>query len=123
MLENEGDTAWETKPKDCTRTFFDKKDVVDVAKPWYELPERKSSAKKIKMVGPLSDRPYITVNNPYEEINISKLLKKENISIDDILFASRALCCGPDRSVSSYTVLYDDGITLKLMADIDNWST
>jgi hypothetical protein len=65
----------------------------------------------------------ITVTDIVSNIEISSEKKDEPITIGDILFASRALCIGPDRSVDQYQVLSDDGITLILFADIDNWST
>jgi hypothetical protein len=120
-LRNDGESGWTEKPNKVKRTWFDEKDVVKTPVPWYELPKRAS--KKLEFVEPLSDRKYITVTDPYDEVKISKETKGSKITIDDVLFASRALCVGADRSVFSYAVLQDDGKTLKLIADIDNWST
>lgn len=111
--------AWRSLPSPTRRTWFDSSDVVAKAVDWYELPSRPHGRGK-SFVGPLSDRPYIQVIEPYEEIEINK---DGPVTIDDILFASRGLCCGPDRSVHEYRVLSDDGSTLMLEAEIDNWST
>lgn len=114
-----GESAWNELPSPTKRTWFDDHDVVQKKMDWYELPVR--SLKKGKpFVGPLSERPYIQVTEPYEEIEINK---EGPVTIDDILFASRGLCCGPDRSVEEYRVLSDDGSVLMLQAEIDNWST
>lgn len=120
-LRNEGKSGWRSKPDNVVRTYFDKSDIVTTPVPWYELPKR--SFKKKEFEGPFSDRHYMQVIDFYDEVAISKNIKGSDITIDDILFASRALCIGADRCVFSYAVLYDDGKTLKLKADIDNWST
>ena len=118
-----GECSWRSKPEDTKCTWFDDKDVlIDAPVPWYELPSRTTEYNHI-LLGALSDRQYIHVTVPYEEIEISSEDKGSPITIDDVLFACRGLCCGPDRSVSEFQVLSDDGSTLLLMADIDNWST
>ena len=75
------------------------------------------------LVGPLSERPYIRVTNLYEQIELMSDIKGAPISIDDILFANRGLFCGPDRSIDGFTVLEDNGSTLTLLLEVDNWST
>lgn len=121
-LDPIGESNWLEKPKTTKRTVFDDNDL-DIVNPlpWYELPSRVGCNKPL--LGPLSERRYIQVINPYEEIKLSSEDKGAPISIDDIFCAARGLCCGPDRSVDSFTVLEDNGSTLTMLLDIDNWST
>lgn len=124
-LRDMGETGWNRKPSDTRRTWFDKKDVECEPRPWYELPARvaEDTVKKLAFVGPLSERIYIKVTDPYDQVEICAKTKGAKINADDILFACRALCCGPDRSVSKFTILRDEKNILRLMASIDNWST
>ena len=92
-------------------------DQADEALDWYELPAGDG------YVGPLSERPYIHITDRYDEIEIRSSEKKHRITIDDVLFACRGLCYDDTRVVGRFNILSDDGSTLVLMANIDNWST
>ena len=117
-----GERGWDSKPSLVKRTCFDNEELdIPEALNWYELPTRPGKSKDF--VGPLSERPYIHVIDPYDEIELRSEEKDERLTIDDVLFACRGLCCGPDRSVGEFAVLSDDGSTLMLQAEIDNWST
>lgn len=120
-LSEKGDSTWISKPKNVTKTCFDDEDVVEKPLPWYELPVRTTKYNNT-LEEPLSSRKYIKVTDPYDEVVIKKK-KNVKITLDDILFASRALCCGPDRSISEYHILKDSKGVLTLIAEIDNWST
>lgn len=120
-LCEKGKRYWDEKPDDVTETCFDADPVQTKPVPWYELPER-TTANGSRMLGPLSTRKYINVTDYYEEVVISRKEKGHKITLDDILFASRALCVGPDRSSDKYTIIKDSKGVLTLLARIDNWS-
>ena len=71
----------------------------------------------------LDTRPYIMVINRYMEVHISKQKKGSLITLDDILFASRALCMDHSRVIDEYKFLSDNNSTLILVPMIDNFST
>ena len=71
----------------------------------------------------LDTRPYISVINRYMEVHISKQKKGSPITLDDILFASRALCMDHSRVIDEYKILSDNNSTLILVPTIDNFST
>jgi hypothetical protein len=71
----------------------------------------------------LDTRPYITVKNRYMEVHISAKEKGSLITLDDILFASRALCADWSRVIDEYKILSDDNSILVLVPTIDNFST
>ncbi|XWV25339.1 putative ORFan [Tupanvirus deep ocean] len=124
-----GESGWKSKPNKVKRTWFrGKKDVVNTPVYWYELPTDtfKSKCKEsetLTFVGPLSERPYVHIIDPFEEIELRSEEKQSPLTIDDILFACRGLCTDDTRSINSFSVLSDNGSELILMADIDNWST
>lgn len=131
-LNPQGTESWKEKPGKVTETWFRQKGhphilPVGATKEgvyWYEFPEDVFTGKYTKMLlGPLSDRKYIHVIDLFEEIELRSVEKKKPITIDDVLFACRGLCCDDTRSIDRFSVLSDDGETLTLMAHIDNWST
>lgn len=64
--------------------LINKRGVYGLTEPWYE-------ESKVKEFPPLNTKPYIIVNEMYKKITIDAKLKKLPITIDDVLFASRAL--------------------------------
>jgi len=67
---------------------------------------------------------YIKVIEPFMKIEISAENKGTRININDIFFATRGLMADDTRTVDSgYKVIANDGITLVLEPEIDNWST
>jgi hypothetical protein len=118
-----GKSLWIEKPGPVKKTGFDDHEVVDIAHDWYELPLREHKCKAGPYELPLSSRSYIHVTDPYDEVEIRSDEKDAPLTIDDVLFASRALCCGPDRSVNEFNIMSDNGSVLVLKANIDNWST
>jgi hypothetical protein len=71
----------------------------------------------------LDTRPYISVKYRYMEVHISAKDKESLITLDDILFASRALCGDWTRVIDQYKIISDDNSTLVLVPKIDNFST
>jgi len=71
----------------------------------------------------LDTRPYIRVKTRYMEVDISKQKKGSPITLDDILFASRALCADDRRVIDKYKILSHNNSTLVLVPTIDNFST
>ena len=119
------ESGWIKYPSKVRSTWWDDDVVVDSPVDWYELPERliKCRSGLSSLLGPISDMKYIEVTHPYDQVEINAKLKGNLITIDDILFASRALCKDPTRGPDGYSVLSDDGLTLILKANIDNFST
>jgi len=71
----------------------------------------------------LNTRPYIWVINRYMEVHILKKQKQSSITLDDILFASRALCMDHSRVIDEYKILSETNSILVLVPTIDNFST
>lgn len=119
-------TNWTEKPSKVSKTWFRDKEFSE-KEYWYDFPEddfiSKGNGKTLKLVGPLKDCEYIHVVDLFEKIRLSSEDKGSRLSIDDVLFACRGLCADDTRSFESFNVLSDDGSTLVLKANIDNWST
>lgn len=77
----------------------------------------------------LNTRKFIVVNNPFEQVTISEDLKGSPLTIDDILFATRALAMDEWRTINigynqgDYKILSNTLTTLTLQPTIDNFST
>jgi len=71
----------------------------------------------------LDSRPYIDVIDRYMKVHVSKQKKGSPITLDDILFATRALCADGTRVIDEYKILSDNNSTLVLVPTIDNFST
>ena len=118
-----GESHWRNKPSRTKQTRLDENPLsISEALDWYNLPERVTSY-NYTLIGPMTDRPYIHVTNPYEQLEILSTDKRSPITLDDVLFACRGLCVGPTRSIDEFSVLSDDGSILTLLVGIDNWST
>lgn len=122
-LRPRGESGWTEKPCDVKKTCFDNKDVLQGKSkgvPWYNLPNSKNrkTAGGNFLLGPLCDRAFIEVTDPYDEVVLNSEEKGEKINMDDIFFASRALANGPDHKPYSYHIYYDNGKTLKLIVDM-----
>jgi hypothetical protein len=124
-LDRQGESSgWREKPGKNTKMCFYGKQKE--AKYWYEFPAEmfeNNSKGKCQLLGPLSERKYIKVVDLFDEIEISSSKKKSQITIDDVLFACRGLCADDTRGIHGFDILSDDGSTLVMRADIDNWST
>jgi hypothetical protein len=121
-----GKISWYNRPPKVTRTWFSGNQTVKDAVYWYNFPfdhNPKLNKNEYKFLPPLLDRPYITVNELFEEIMIDSVMKSLPITYDDIYFASRGLCCDDTRGSFQYHVMSDDGSTLTLMLEVDNFST
>ena len=74
----------------------------------------------------LNTRKYIKVNTPFEKVTVSSKIKGDYLTIDDVLFATRALAMDETRTVGddkSYKTLKNTNNILVLEANIDNFST
>ena len=54
---------------------------------------------------------------------MDKNLKKDDITFEDILFATRGLCVDETRTIDSYNILKITDDVLTLEPNIDNYST
>lgn len=71
----------------------------------------------------LKSRSYIKVIDPYMKVKVSAKKKGSPLTIEDILFATRALMSDETRTIDSYKVLKQDDTILVLEPQIDNFST
>jgi len=97
---------------------------------WYNNPStwwKPYDKFKHKLLPYLNTRSYIKVNDSYMKITISAEDKGSELTIDDILFATRGLASDDTRCIcesdTKYTILYDDNETLILQPNMDNFST
>ncbi len=118
--------VWNPKPNKVRTTWFRDIQVLD-AKYWYDLPSyvffSNRDKKELMLTGPLMSRPYIHVVDEFVKIRLSSEEKESQLTIDDVLFACRGLCADDTRSIQSFNVLSDNGSTLKLKVNIDNFSS
>jgi hypothetical protein len=71
----------------------------------------------------LNTRKYIKVVYPFMRVEVSAVQKGKALTVDDILFATRALAWDATRSYFRFTILDSDKETLTLEPYMDNWST
>ena len=71
----------------------------------------------------MSSRLYIKVKEPFIEVTISEKKKKALITLDDILFATRALMVDSSRTPDKYHIISETSEELVLEPKIDNYST
>lgn len=75
----------------------------------------------------LNTRPYIIVDDPYQQITISAEKKGRQLTIDDVLFATRALACDDTRRVvgdrGGYKIISVTNNILILEPCMDNYSS
>jgi len=91
---------------------------------WYGKPKEwyKKYIRKNKLE-PIQTRPYITVVNPFMEVKLEVKKKGKPLTLDDVLFASRALMIDSGRTVFKYFIISENVNELVLKPDIDNFST
>lgn len=97
---------------------------------WYNSNYSKEPLIGAKWLPKLDTRKYIVVRELLMCAEVSSESKGESLTIDDVLFANRALSMDPYRTVGEdnatdhiYNILSDDGDTLTIEPDMDNWST
>lgn len=97
---------------------------------WYNQPStwwKPYDKFKDRLLPYLNSRTYIKIDNPYMKVTISADDKGYELTIDDILFATRGLASDDTRCIcehdTQYTILYDDDNTLILRPNMDNFST
>lgn len=71
----------------------------------------------------LNTKNYIEVTDPYMCVTISSKKKGSHITIDDILFATRALASDGTRTVEKYKLINETDDILIIEPIIDNFST
>ncbi len=90
---------------------------------WYNEPSKLFRKTKSSRLPFLNTRNYIKVTDPYMSVQISSKDKGSPITIDDILFATRALCCDETRTINKYKLIEKTKDTLVIEPKIDNWSS
>jgi hypothetical protein len=71
----------------------------------------------------LNTRKYIKIIDPFMKVEISSKKKGAPITIEDVLFASRALAMNGWRTIGTFKILKNDGVNLVLEPQTDNYST
>jgi hypothetical protein len=85
---------------------------------WYEGPVGGEATGPLP---PLSTRPYVEVVNPFWKVEVSAREKGAPVTVDDVLFASRALMRDARRrAAGGFEALCSSGELLFLQAGIDN---
>jgi len=97
-------------------------------KKWYNMvnPHTRNRTDRKYRLKQLWTRKYITVDNdnPFWEVSIDANKKGSPITIDDVLFATRALMVDHTRTINGgYKVVQETNDTLILEPDIDNFSS
>ncbi len=119
------------------RIFYDEVVIMYKTDTWFQKPNflyneqsRWWTAKKHAnlLVEKLDSRKYIIVNDPFVKITISRKTKGLDISLDDILFATRALSLDDTRTIDGgYELIKfeikDDLSVLYIEPQMDNFST
>lgn len=98
---------------------------------WYNKPSRwfvhsnKSLWKPENVLPFLNTASFITVTKPFSHVKIDRNLKENNdyITLNDILFATRALAIDDTRSYTKFTVDSSAMGVLTLRVEMDNYST
>lgn len=120
--------------KDLKRTVDQKKVIVkftdgnlyEYPEKWYNLinPKTRNCTDRKFRLPRLWTRKYITVDKPFTEVSIDANIKGSPITIDDILFATRALMVDHTRTINGgYKVIHETNYQLILEPDIDNFSS
>jgi hypothetical protein len=119
-----------TKAKELAQTeiTFDKITLMYKEDTWYgDCKEWWNVEYKNKRWKPklsfLNTRKYIKVIDPFMKVEIDSKEKGSPITIDDILFAGRALAIDNTRTYEGFEVISADDNHLILEPDIDNYST
>lgn len=89
---------------------------------WYGKPKQWYNSTKY-ILPQLSSKTYIKVKEPFMEVTISENKKKAPITLDDILFATRALMVDSTRTADKYYIISEISEELILEPKIDNYST
>ena len=95
---------------------------------WYNKPSRWWTSYmpylKPYVLPYLNTRKYIHVDKPFVQVTVSAEKKGAPLTLDDILFATRALMLDDTRTVDSgYKILNETPTVLTLEPELDNWST
>lgn len=89
---------------------------------WYNCVEDEGEFNHCRLPT-LNTASYITVIEPYMRVSLHRNLKSTPITLEDVLFATRALSADGYRSYTKYNVEYEQsGELLVLSPFIDNFS-
>ena len=89
---------------------------------WYNELEEDGEYNSCRLP-PLNSVQYIQVNEPYMRVSLNATNKKEPITVEDILFATRALSADGYRSYTKYEIRFVlEHELLVLRPFIDNFS-
>ena len=86
---------------------------------WYE-----KTAGETHALPPISSRPYIHIENKFKRVSLDSFEKRSRLTVEDVLFACRALCKDGTRDYDGgFDVINDQNGHLELQVDIDNFSS
>ena len=71
----------------------------------------------------INSKKYIEIIKPFMEIHLHFDIKKEKLTLNDILFATRCLCVDETRTINTYKILKQTEDILILEPEIDNFSS
>lgn len=89
---------------------------------WF-VHKKSSSWSKEDVLPFLNTRSYINVVEPFMNVEIEKSLKKDFLTIDDILFATRALAGDETRVYDKFSLISEKNGVLTLTVEMDNYSS
>lgn len=113
------DNTWYGNPKE----WYNDDDFINKIENYDYLSSYKKLYKKYKILDKISSKNYIQIIEPFMEIKLNSDIKKEKLTLDDILFATRGLCVDHTRRIDSYKILKKTKNVLILEPDIDNFSS
>jgi hypothetical protein len=115
-------------PFDTIIIMYDESIWTEKPYEWYNEPSKwwKGYLEYLKpfVLPYLNTCKYINIIDPFMKVSINKNDKGSPLTINDILFATRALMNDDCRSIDQgYKILKMSESTLVLVPEIDNWST
>jgi hypothetical protein len=113
------DNTWYGKPIEWYNNdnYIKKIENYDYALAYKKLYE------KYKILDKINSKKYIEIIKPFMEIHLHSDIKKEKLTLDDILFATRGLCVDETRTINTYKILKQTEDILILEPEIDNFSS
>lgn len=112
-------------PYNCVTILYEDEGEIWYRKPsgeWYNSPSTWFSDSD-NALPYLNSKNYITVTDPYMSVTVKASEKGSSITIDDILFATRALASDDTRTYDEFKVIRTLNDHLILTVVMDNYST
>lgn len=78
---------------------------------------------KYKVLEKINSKKYIIIVKPFMEIHLYRKIKGDDLTIEDILFATRGLCVDHTRHIDSFDILKISENLMVLEPNIDNYSS